>query len=688
MKRISVGMGLVVTMVLCASWFVQAQQIVATNTNIVVPPLINFSGVLTDVGGKPLTNAVSITFSLYSEQTGGAALWMESQKVQPDSSGHYAVMLGSTSSQGLPADIFVSGQAHWLDVRVQGQEEQPRVLLVSAPYALKAGDAATIGGLPPSAFVMAAVPTGVRATASETDASSLLNSTPPPNPAITGLGTVGNIPLWDSTSDIINSVLHQSGTGTTAKIGINTTTPATTLDVKGSSTMRGSLSLPATGAATATAGKNSQPVLFTASAFNSSTSTAVNQKFQWQAEPANNDTSTASGTLNLLYGQGSGAVAETGLRIASNGRISFASGQTFPGTGNGTVTSVASGTGLTGGPITTSGTLSIDASKVPLLATANTFTANQTINAGLYASVLFGESSVAGESAVYGTNSATSLSGTNGVQGQSYSPLGSGTVGENYGGGYGVYGYGGTGVWGTTNNSSGYGVEGTNVNGIGLYGSGFTGMYSLGSNTGAYAYGDDYGVWGDTGTGWAGYFNGDIDVIGTVYGEAKDFKIDHPLDPENKYLLHTSVESSEMMNIYTGNVTTDSQGEASVQLPEWLEALNGDFRYQLTVIGQFAQAIVSREIQNHEFQIRTNLPNVKVSWQVTGVRQDAYAKAHPMQVEMVKPDKERGLYLNPELYGAPKEKGVAWATAPQAVKQLKEARAKSATNGEGSPAKP
>ena len=306
----------------------------------------------------------------------------------------------------------------------------------------------------------------------------------------------------------------------------------------------------------------------------------------------------------------------------------------------------------------------------------------------MYATVFFGETSVAGESAVYGTNSATSLSGTNGVQGQSYSPLGSGTVGENYGGGYGVYGYGGTGVWGTTNSASGYGVEGTNTNGIGLYGSGFTGVYSLGSNTGAYAYGDSYGVWGDTGTGWAGYFNGDIDVIGTVYGEAKDFKIDHPLDPENKYLVHTSVESSEMMNIYTGNVTTDAQGGASVQLPEWFEALNSDFRYQLTVIGQFAQAIVSREIQNHEFQIRTNLPNVKVSWQVTGVRQDAYAKAHPVQVEMEKPEKERGLYLNPELHGAPKEKGIGWATAPQAVKQWKEARAKSAADGEGSTAKP
>jgi hypothetical protein len=90
------------------------------------------------------------------------------------------------------------------------------------------------------------------------------------------------------------------------------------------------------------------------------------------------------------------------------------------------------------------------------------------------------------------------------------------------------------------------------------------------------------------------------------------------------------------MNIYTGNVTTDTRGEATVQLPKWFEVLNADFRYQLTVIGQFAQAIVASKIQNHQFTIRTNAPNVEVSWQVTSVRRDAYAKAHPLVVEAEK----------------------------------------------------
>lgn len=133
-----------------------AQTSSSSSATSQVPPLMQFSNVATDVNGKPLTGVVGITFYLYKEQQGGSPLWMETQNVQPDNTGHYTVLLGSTTSQGLPTSIFSSGEAHWLSVQVQGQEEQPRVLLVSAPYALKAGDAETVGGLPPSAFVLAA----------------------------------------------------------------------------------------------------------------------------------------------------------------------------------------------------------------------------------------------------------------------------------------------------------------------------------------------------------------------------------------------------------------------------------------------------------------------------------------------------------------------------------------------------
>ena len=177
-------------------------------------------------------------------------------------------------------------------------------------------------------------------------------------------------------------------------------------------------------------------------------------------------------------------------------------------------------------------------------------------------------------------------------------------------------------------------------------------------------------------SGYAGDFSGDVKVSGTLSASSKNFKIDHPLDPANKYLVHSSVESSEMMNIYTGNVTTDAQGDAQVELPEWFEALNTDFRYQLTVIGQFAQAIVSSEVAGHRFSIKTDKPNVKVSWQITAVRQDAYAKAHPLVVEQVKDERERGHYIHPELYGASEDLSIEWARHPETMKRMQEAKAR------------
>jgi hypothetical protein len=125
-----------------------------------------------------------------------------------------------------------------------------------------------------------------------------------------------------------------------------------------------------------------------------------------------------------------------------------------------------------------------------------------------------------------------------------------------------------------------------------------------------------------------------------------------------------------------------------VDLPEWFETLNRDFRYQLTVIGQFAQAIVSSEIANSRFSIKTDKPNVKVSWQVTGIRQEAWANAHRIPVEADKPEVERGFYLHPKLYRAPEEKAVLGATAPRAMKQWKEARTKAAAHEEATTARP
>jgi hypothetical protein len=160
-----------------------------------------------------------------------------------------------------------------------------------------------------------------------------------------------------------------------------------------------------------------------------------------------------------------------------------------------------------------------------------------------------------------------------------------------------------------------------------------------------------------------------LQVTGNFAATVKTFVIDHPLDPENKYLYHSTVESPDMKNIYDGVVTTDAAGLATVTLPPYFEALNQDFRYQLTVMGTFAQAIVSDEIANNRFTIQTDKPNVKVSWQVTGIRHDAYANAHRSPVEVDKPAGERGRYLTPEVYGKPDSLNLADHQQPEIQSQ-------------------
>ncbi len=180
----------------------------------------------------------------------------------------------------------------------------------------------------------------------------------------------------------------------------------------------------------------------------------------------------------------------------------------------------------------------------------------------------------------------------------------------------------------------------------------------------------------NTSATYAGYFQGRLSasgnllvggyaqVIGTVFAQGglttsgtKNFTIDHPLDPENKILRHASIESNEVLNQYSGNIITDSKGNATVTLPEYFEVLNKDFRYQLTVMGSFAQAIIKKEVFNNQFIIKSNCPNVKVSWQVTGVRNDRNMQYAPFVAESEKEEKSKGKYLSPEAYGKPKSQG-------------------------------
>ncbi|UCE17338.1 MAG: hypothetical protein JSV84_10580 [Gemmatimonadota bacterium] len=150
-------------------------------------------------------------------------------------------------------------------------------------------------------------------------------------------------------------------------------------------------------------------------------------------------------------------------------------------------------------------------------------------------------------------------------------------------------------------------------------------------------------------------------ITGAISKPAGQFKIDHPLDPENKFLGHSFVESPDMMNIYNGNVALDEAGEAWVELPDWFGALNKDFRYQLTPIGAPGPKLyIAEEIQNNRFKIAGGRPGMKVSWQVTGIRQDAFAEANRIQVEEDKSPEHRGTYLHPECFGKPESSRLSY----------------------------
>jgi hypothetical protein len=532
-----------------------------------VPTLVNFSGTITDANGKPLAGVQGVTFFLYKDANGSSApLWLETQNVQADSRGHYTVMLGSTTTEGLPKDLFASGEARWLAVQPEGQDEQPRVLLLSVPYALKAADAETVGGLPASAFVLATTSNKSVADSSKTAASTaavapVTSSKPTAVPSTSDVtttgGTVKTLPLWSTATNIQSSAVAQSGSGATAKIGIATTAPAATLDVAGKGDIRDTLTL---------FPKGSDPTLaISGTAFNIDQTGKMTfisgQTFPGAGTITGITTAGGSGlsgggtsgTLNLKVPTGGitnamlqsptitlnanaaggvttpgamtlGGTFTLGLKACSTKQILQFNGTSWncANAGTGTVTSVASGTGLTGGPITSSGTLKVDPTVVPELATANTFTNTNTLNAnstspalsvtnsagdgidisvpgsesngvyvtdagfiGVFASAEYGGSFTGTEVGVEGINYADfdffagtyafefgSTTETRGLWASSSSPLGTGTYSEavsasTEGTTLGEFA---NGIWGDTSATAGNGVLGTADNGNALFG--------------------------------------------------------------------------------------------------------------------------------------------------------------------------------------------------------------------------
>jgi hypothetical protein len=262
------------------------------------------------------------------------------------------------------------------------------------------------------------------------------------------------------------------------------------------------------------------------------------------------------------------------------------------------------------------------------------------------------------------------------------STAGAGIYGE-MDSGTGVVGFtvGGTGVAGVAqsgfgvsgNSDSASGVSGFSNSADGVQGGSSTGTAISGtseSSIGIYANSlSNIGLYATTQVPLfypAAHIEGDLEVNGAVSATSanasiKAFRIDHPLDPANKVLMHSCVESNERKLVYDGVVTADASGQAAIELPNYFHALNTDLRYQLTAIGAPMRDLhVSSGVKGNRFSIAGAAPGQEVSWQVTGIRRDAYAAAHPLVVESRKTGRERGKYLNPVEHGQPASAGVMY----------------------------
>jgi hypothetical protein len=505
----------------CSAALALAQP--AAKTTTAVPRLVKFGGTLTDAGGKPLSGVVGVTFALYQEPEGGAAIWMETQNVQASANGEYSVLLGATRNEGIPAEAFGAGQ-RWLGVQIQGTEvepERPRVLLTSVPYSLKAVDAETLGGLPASAYALAGTIAGNGAAGTplaSARAAAVSDAVKPAaaRPAtVGGTGTAGTIPVWTSSTALGNSEILQSG----GNVGIGRVSANAKF-----------LSESTTGAALA------------GSTTSSTSPTAIGVQGQALA--------TSGDTVGVV------GISASPSGVAVEGQATAASGKTVGV--QGTVTST-SGFGMTGTATAESGeTYGVVGTVASSTGTAvmGQATATTGSNWGIYGSTasdagvgVQGEATATSGAAVgvYGTTAsdagyavwgdASAKSGTTiGVYGQAESETGSGVEGQataSSGVATGVYGKSvssdGIGVEGNAISTSGattgvagtaasdegvaiagvatatsgttYGIQGgaTSPNGVGVYGIAIS-QSSIGKDMEGTS---PSGVWGDTNSGTA-----------------------------------------------------------------------------------------------------------------------------------------------------------------------------------------
>jgi len=337
-----------------------------------VPPLVRYAGNAAHRAG----DTVEAVFRIYSAQQGGEPVWSETQRVAIGADGKYSILLGAGTDGGIPAQVFAAGEARWLGVSIERAPEQPRTALVSVAYAMKAADADSVGGLAASELVTRAQLSSV---ARQMAAQATQLAGPAPQVTPSGAGTANYLPLWTSATTLANSAIYQSGTAASPTLGVFTTKPFVQFDVASISNFRYRLQLYTGQASTPATGVNSPMLQFYASSYLANGARPIQQTFAWQAVAQNNNTSSPSANLELLYSILGQTPTPTGLSIEPSGVINFAPYQTYPGT----ITSVEPGIGLTGGGTSGNVMLTVDTGLVPLMSSQNSFTALQKFTSGL-----------------------------------------------------------------------------------------------------------------------------------------------------------------------------------------------------------------------------------------------------------------------------------------------------------------
>ena len=653
-----------------------------------IPQKINFQGYLTDPHGISIDNAVSIVFSIYSHPTGGTALWTETQTVTV-TDGVFSTNLGSTNPINLAFDT-----TYYLGITVGSDSEMsPRQPITSVGYAFRAKEADSVKDNAVTNTVLAddAVTTDKiadDAISGDKIAPATITSTNIANGAVEstqiGDASVGTQDLADdavtavkikpSIISSINGVTNDGGNvdlvaGTNITITPDDATDKITISSSGGAAgsvwteSGGDVYRDSGNVGIGTTNPNNKLEV------NGYTVIGSNSKgIRMRTDGAFVDMESPQTPLAINYGTGNStllnviggnvgigtSIPEEKLHVVGASRFEVGGGSisfSTPGGWPGIIAFSKNGHRRDIHLFDNFINISLSGSdKAPALSNGIAILEDGNVGIGI-------------------TNPDTRLAVIDQYDAiKGISDKGTGVYGEHKdSGNYGELGNSFCGVYGYHQDSLNNGRLGTKDCGVVGMSTNNTGV--IGSSV------NSIGVNGYSLYNYAGYFEGKVKITGNLEKPAGQFKIDHPLDPENKYLSHSFVESPDMMNVYNGNVVLDENGEAWVELPEWFEALNKEFRYQLTPIGEPGPNLyIAQKISDNHFKIEGGSPYMEVSWQVTGIRHDPYAEAHTIKVEENKPPEEQGYYLHPELYGQTEGRGIDSVRNPKMMQKIKEAR--------------